>query len=236
MQTAQQGRRHDVVVVGGRVAGSATAMLLARLGHDVVVVDQNSFPSDTISTHSIARSGVVQLHRWGLLEEVLNSGAPAIREVTFNAGGESTSRQIKDKAGVDLVVAPRRYVLDSLLGAAAKRAGADVRYGVTVSAVQRDQRGRAVGVIGRDRTGASIRINARYVVGADGQRSRVARSVDSRGQRGRRGRWSRPVRVLRRYPVDGHRALRRSQGTCRGLPHPRWRGVHLGMHPVSGRR
>ncbi len=178
MQTAYQGR-HDVVVVGGRVAGSATAMLLARLGHDVVVVDQERFPSDTISTHSIARSGVVQLHRWGLLEEVLNSGAPAIREVTFNARGESTSRQIKDKAGVDLVVAPRRYVLDSLLAAAAERAGADVRYGVTVSAVQRDPRGRAVGVIGHDRTGASIRINARYVVGADGQRSRVARSVEA---------------------------------------------------------
>ncbi len=47
--------RHDVVIVGGRVAGSATAMLLARLGHDVVVVDQASFPSDTVSTHSIAR-------------------------------------------------------------------------------------------------------------------------------------------------------------------------------------
>ena len=57
--------RYDVVVVGGRVAGSATAMLLARLGHDVVVVDQASFPSDTISTHSIARNGVVQLQRWG---------------------------------------------------------------------------------------------------------------------------------------------------------------------------
>ena len=179
MQTVHQGRRHDVVVVGGRVAGSATAMLLARLGHDVVVVDQGTFPSDTISTHSIARSGVVQLHRWGLLDEVLDSGAPAIREVTFNAGGESVSRQIKDKAGVDLVMAPRRYVLDSLLAAAAARAGADVRYGVSVSAVQRDQRGRAAGVVGHDRTGAPIRINARYVVGADGQRSRVARSVEA---------------------------------------------------------
>ena len=107
MQTANRSG-HDVVVVGGRVAGSATAMLLARLGRDVVVVDQASFPSDTVSTHSIARSGVVQLRRWGLLDEVLDSGAPAIRQVTFNAGGESVSRPIKDKAGVDFLVAPRR--------------------------------------------------------------------------------------------------------------------------------
>ena len=112
--------RHDVVIVGARVAGAATAMLLARLGHDVVAVDQASFPSDTVSTHAIARSGVVQLRRWGLLDAVLASGAPAIRQVTFHAGGESVSRMVKHKAGVDLVVAPRRYVLDTIIAAAAR--------------------------------------------------------------------------------------------------------------------
>jgi 2-polyprenyl-6-methoxyphenol hydroxylase-like FAD-dependent oxidoreductase len=111
-------RRHrDVVVVGARVAGASTAMLLARLGHDVVVVDPASFPSDAVSTHSIARSGVVQLRRWGLLGPVLASGAPALRQVTFHAGAASVSRTIKDKAGVDLVVAPRRYVLDTIIAA-----------------------------------------------------------------------------------------------------------------------
>ncbi|HYY77858.1 MAG TPA: NAD(P)/FAD-dependent oxidoreductase [Actinomycetes bacterium] len=172
-------RRHDVVVVGARVAGSATAMLLARLGRDVVVVDQASFPSDTVSTHSIARSGVVQLHRWGLLDEVLDSGAPAIRRVTFNAAGASVCRTIKDKAGVDLVVAPRRYVLDTILATAAERAGADVRPGVTVDGVRRDGRGRVVGVHGHDSAGAPVEIAARHVVGADGLRSRVARSVEA---------------------------------------------------------
>jgi len=176
MQTVNRSR-HDVVVVGARVAGSATAMLLARLGHDVVVVDQASFPSDTVSTHSIARSGVVQLHRWGLLDAVLDSGAPAITQVTFNAGGESVRRTIKDKAGVDLVVAPRRYVLDTILAAAAARAGAEVRTRVTVTGVRRDGRGRVVGVYGHDHTGAAVEIGARYVIGADGLGSRVARSV-----------------------------------------------------------
>src|SRR5215471_13318530 len=158
--------RHDVVIVGARVAGAATAMLLARLGHDVVAVDQASFPSDTVSTHAIARSGVVQLRRWGLLDPVLASGAPAIRQVTFHAGGESVTRTIKHKAGVDLVVAPRRYVLDTILAAAAQQAGADVRQGVTVTGVRRDRRGLVVGVSGHDRRGAPVDIGARYVIGA----------------------------------------------------------------------
>jgi flavin-dependent dehydrogenase len=173
MQTADRSR-HDVVVVGGRVAGSATAMLLARLGHDVVVVDQASFPSDTVSTHSLARSGVVQLRRWGLLDDVLVSGAPAIRQVTFNAGGESVSRTIKDKAGIDFLVAPRRYVLDTILVAAAEHAGAEVCSGGTVTGLRRDGRGRVVGVVGHDRAGARVEFGARYVIGADGLRSRVA--------------------------------------------------------------
>jgi flavin-dependent dehydrogenase len=178
MQTADRSR-HDVVIVGGRVAGSATAMLLAHLGHDVVIVDQASFPSDTVSTHSIARSGVVQLRRWGLVDEVLASGAPAIRQVTFNAAGESTPRTIKDKAGVDFLVAPRRYLLDTLLATAAEHAGAEVHTGITVTGLQRDGGGRVVGVSGHDRTGDRVQIGARYVIGADGLRSRVAGLVDA---------------------------------------------------------
>jgi flavin-dependent dehydrogenase len=138
-----------------------------------------------VSTHAIARSGVVQLRRWGLLGPVLASGAPAIRQVTFHAGGESVSRTIKHKAGVDLVVAPRRYVLDTVIAAAAQRAGADVRMGVTATGVQRDGRGRVTGIYGHDRAGAPVDLGGRYVIGADGLSSRVARSAGAAIRQGR---------------------------------------------------
>ena len=169
--------RHDVVIVGARAAGAATALLLGRLGYDVVLVDRAEFPADTVSTHQLARTGVVALHRWGLLEPVLAGGAPAIRQVTFSAAGESVTRQIKLKSGVDLLVAPRRYLLDTLMAEAAAGAGVDVRMGLTVGGVCLDDAGRAVGVYGRDRAGHPVEIAARYVVGADGLGSRVARSV-----------------------------------------------------------
>ena len=74
---------YDVVVVGARCAGAATAMLLAEQGLDVLIVDRAELPSDTLSTHAISRGGVVQLARWGLLQEVLDSGAPPIRSASF---------------------------------------------------------------------------------------------------------------------------------------------------------
>jgi 2-polyprenyl-6-methoxyphenol hydroxylase-like FAD-dependent oxidoreductase len=169
--------RYDVVVVGARAAGAATALLLARQGYDVALVDRHILPSDTLSTHQIARPGVVQLRRWGLLDAVLSSGAPAIRHITFSGAGESVTRAVKRSAGVDLLVAPRRYILDTLVAEAAAEAGADLRLGVTVDGVRFDEAGRAVGVYGHDRTGASVDIAARFVIGADGLGSRVARAV-----------------------------------------------------------
>ena len=172
-----QRHRYDVVVVGARAAGAATAMLLARQGHDVLLVDRTCLPADTISTHQLARPGVVQLHRWGLLPDVLASGAPAIREVSFTAEGETVRRTVKESAGVDLLVAPRRQVLDTLLAEAAVAAGVVLCSGVSITGVRRDSTGRVVGVHGHDRSGALVAFDGRFVVGADGLSSQVARSV-----------------------------------------------------------
>jgi flavin-dependent dehydrogenase len=50
--------RYDAIVVGARSAGSPTAMLLARKGGKVLVVDRATFPSDTLSTHVVHPPGV----------------------------------------------------------------------------------------------------------------------------------------------------------------------------------
>ena len=167
-------QRHQVVVVGARVAGAATAMLLARAGHDVALLDRSSFPSDTVSTHGIARGGVVQLSRWGLLDEVHATGAPAVREVLFRLGQGREVRRIKHRAGVDHLVAPRRHALDTVLQDAAVRAGATLRTGVTVTGVRRRADGRVVGVDGRGPGGEPVTVEADIVIGADGVRSRMA--------------------------------------------------------------
>jgi 2-polyprenyl-6-methoxyphenol hydroxylase-like FAD-dependent oxidoreductase len=172
---------HDVVVVGARCAGAATAVLLARQGHDVALIDRATFPSDTLSTHSIARGGVVQLNRWGLLDDVVASGAPPIRTVTFHQGTTTpVARTVKERAGVDHLLAPRRHVLDSLLVSVAADAGAAVHQGITVTGTIIDDAGRVSGVTMRDDAGKNSELRARVVLGADGVRSRIARSVDAR--------------------------------------------------------
>jgi flavin-dependent dehydrogenase len=167
---------YDVIVVGGRCAGAATAMLLARQGYDVLVVDRDDPHRDTLSTHAIARSGVVQLKRWGLLEEVLASGAPPIRDVILHLDGERIERTIRDHAGVDLQIAPRRYVLDRILADAAVDAGAELRTGVRVHGISRGDDSQVFGIVAHH-YGRQVELRAHLVVGADGVRSRVARAV-----------------------------------------------------------
>ena len=69
---------YDAIVVGARCAGSPTAMLLARQGHKVLLVDRDKFPSDIMSTHYIHLPGKVRLSRWGLLDKVMATGCPPI--------------------------------------------------------------------------------------------------------------------------------------------------------------
>ena len=171
--------KYDVVIAGARCAGASTAMLLARRGLRVLVVDPVPRGRDTLSTHALMRGAVLQLRRWGLLDAIRAAGTPAIRSTTFHYGEETIEIPIKARDGVDTLCAPRRTVLDPVLIDAALAAGAEVVHGRAVVDVLRDARGRVHGVkLGARDTGA-IEVEADLVIGADGIRSRVARLVNA---------------------------------------------------------
>jgi 2-polyprenyl-6-methoxyphenol hydroxylase-like FAD-dependent oxidoreductase len=171
--------QYDTVVVGARVAGASTAMLLARAGQRVLMIEKSAAGSDTTSTHALMRAGVMQLNRWGLLDRVIASGAPAIRTSTFHYGKEAIEILIQERYGVDALYAPRRTELDSILVNAAMESGAEIIHGATVEGVLHSS-GRATGVEFRDARGNLHSLRAGMVIGADGARSVVARSVNSR--------------------------------------------------------
>jgi flavin-dependent dehydrogenase len=167
---------YDVIVVGARCAGSPAAMLLARKGYRVLVVDRARFPSDTPSTHFLHTPAVARLARWGLLDRVKATGCPEITKIVWGMNDTYITGPPPAHEGIDYAIGPRRTVLDKILADAAREAGAEVREGFTVREVLwRD--GRVHGVRGTDATGTERVESARLVIGADGIGSVVARHV-----------------------------------------------------------
>lgn len=174
---------YDVIVAGARVAGAATAMLMARAGMRVLMVDPRPPSQDTLSTHALMRGGVQQLHRWGVLPDVFSAGTPAIHSTVFDYGETRVEVAIKDRDGVRALCAPRRTTLDPILNGAAARAGVDIVYGVRLADLLTDPSGRVSGARLASRRGAAADIRAGLVVGADGKNSRVSKLVCARLQR-----------------------------------------------------
>src|SRR6266508_4019802 len=208
---------YDVIVVGARVAGSATAMLLARRGLKVLAVDRAAFPSDTLSTHQVHLPGVARLARWGLLDQVIASGAPATRGVRFDIGSVVLHGHFPAFEGVDALYSPRRTVLDELLVEAARRAGAEIRERFDVLEVLTED-GRVTGIRGRAKGGGLVTERARLVVGADGKHSVVARSAGAASYR------EKPPLSLACYtywegvPVDGGEIYNRGRRAIGAWP------------------
>jgi flavin-dependent dehydrogenase len=193
---------YDAIVVGARCAGSTTAMLLARKGYRVLVVDRAEFPSDTVSTHVVQPPAVAALHRWGLLDDVLASGAPGMESYSFDFGAFTINGTPRPAAGVSTAYAPRRTVLDKVLVDAAARAGAEVRQRFSVDEYLTEN-GAVVAIRGHDRGGARVTERARVVIGADGRNSELARFVAAETYaRKPKAQWS-YYTYYRDLPVDG---------------------------------
>src|SRR3954454_640573 len=136
---------YDVIIVGARCAGAPLAMLLARKGYRVLVVDRATFPSDTVSTHVIHPRAVAALARWGLAERLIATGCPPVHSYAFDFGPFTiTGKPARDATPA---YCPRRTILDQLLLDAAREAGAEVREGFNVEELSIED-GRVVGIRG----------------------------------------------------------------------------------------
>jgi len=170
---------YDVIICGARVAGAATALLLARAGARVLLVDRAPEIADTLSTHALMRPAVELLSAWGLLDAIRSAQTPWVREARFCYGPECSVVRIRPSNVAQGLIAPRRWLLDSLLVKAAAEAGAEIRLGATVEECIRDGRNRVAGIVLCER-GVQHRINAGIVVGADGRSSHVAAAVGAK--------------------------------------------------------
>jgi flavin-dependent dehydrogenase len=169
---------YDAIIIGARCGGSPTAMLLARKGYRVLLLDKASFPSDTMSTHYIHQPGIARLKRWGLFDQIQASNCPPIDKYRIDFGFIELSGSPPPFDNVSSGYCPRRMILDRILVEAARSAGAEVREGFVVKDLVSDN-GQVTGIRGGDIHGATVVEKARIVIGADGMRSLVARIVDA---------------------------------------------------------
>lgn len=174
----RQDIRYDVAIVGARVAGAGTALLLARAGLRVLMVDRTTFPSDTMSGHFMQPAAVSMLRRHGMGEALAALGYPAQGTMTVDFGKSVVSgRPAPMPDGTADGCAPRRFAFDQMLAGAAVEAGADLYEGTSFSEPLLED-GAVIGLrVARSEGTEDIR--ARLLVGADGKRSRVARAVDA---------------------------------------------------------
>jgi 2-polyprenyl-6-methoxyphenol hydroxylase-like FAD-dependent oxidoreductase len=169
---------YDALIIGARCAGAPTALLLARKGYRVLLVDKASFPSDRLSTHYIRLPGLALLKRWGLLKQVLALNSPPIINTRLDSGSNILSGVLPSFEGISATIAPRRTLLDKLLVDAAVAAGAELREGFQVQELCME--GECVtGVLGRLHGGKREQLHARMVIGADGLYSLVAREMQA---------------------------------------------------------
>jgi flavin-dependent dehydrogenase len=167
---------YDAIVIGARCAGSPTAMLLARRGHRVLVVDKATFPSDTMSTHLVHPPGVAALERWGLLESLVETGCPPVERYSFDFGPVAVAGSPQPIDGIAHAYGPRRTILDKLLVDAAAEAGVEVREAFTVEEILFED-GAVTGIRGHSKGGDSVTERAKVVIGADGKHSLLAKAV-----------------------------------------------------------
>jgi menaquinone-9 beta-reductase len=189
----------EVLVVGGGPAGSSVAFALARAGLDVLVVDRARFPRPKPCAEYLSPEASRILADMGALEPIEESGAAALAGIRVRApNGAVIAGDFAASHGFhgfrDRGLSVRREVLDKILIDRASAAGATVVEGLRVTGIARNLRDGSpvVSTLSHGREGE---INPRFVVGADGLRSIVAKRLGL----ARASRWPRRLALVTHY-------------------------------------
>lgn len=160
--------RVPIVIVGGGLAGSATALHLARAGHDVRILERGSFPREKVCGEGLMPHGVHELDALGLLQPILDTEPEPFVGIGYHVG-KTRAEGVFPKGATGLGV--RRSRIDEVLYEACQREPRiEVRTGVRVTDVQRDSQGVTLKT-------SEGRCEAQVVVGADGLGSLVRRKA-----------------------------------------------------------
>jgi 2-polyprenyl-6-methoxyphenol hydroxylase-like FAD-dependent oxidoreductase len=165
---------YDVAIVGASLAGCSAAIMLARTGARVALIEKSPDPKafKRVCSHYIQSSGVRPLERIGLLESMMQAGAVRSRPYAWTRWGWVEPRPDSPfPSGINL----RRERLDPLIReTAASTPGVELILGHTVQELVHDGE-RVSGLKARDPHGQTLELHARLVVGADGRGSRIAK-------------------------------------------------------------
>lgn len=186
----------DVIVVGAGPAGAATALRLARAGVEVLLLDRAAFPREKACAEYLSPGVVEELAKLGVLDAVVARGGQWLNGMRVISARGAIHLHFAAADPPRLGLGIPRVDLDQVLVEQARKAGVHVLERTRVrSAVVED--GRVVGVStgGTDRPDADGVLRARFVVGADGVHSTVARSLGLT----RPVRWPRRLGLVARY-------------------------------------
>lgn len=179
---------YDAAVIGGSLAGCATAIMLGRAGASVALVEKRPDPAAFKRTcsHFIQASAVPTLERLGLLEPMLGAGAVRSTTRAWTRWGWIEAPPGRRREAVNL----RRELLDPLVReVAAATPGVEPMFGRAAHGLLHED-GAVRGIRVRDGQGREATLRSQLVVGADGRDSRIAELAQVKTKSSPHGRFA----------------------------------------------